>query len=55
MKRKSVTCRFCAAALIVLSFTVSEAVRDTKYYKLLGISEDADEATIKKAYRKAAL
>ena len=31
------------------------AVRDTKFYDLLGIAPDADEATIKKAYRRQAL
>ena len=31
------------------------AVRESKYYRILGISEDADEQTIKKAYRKAAM
>lgn len=31
------------------------AARDGKYYKILGISEDADEQTIKKAYRKGAM
>lgn len=30
-------------------------VRDTKYYDVLGVATDADEATIKKAYRKQAL
>lgn len=42
-------------ALIFLLLACVDAVRDQKYYKILGISEDADEATIKKAYRKAAL
>lgn len=32
-----------------------QAVRDTKFYDTLGISPDADEATIKKAYRRQAL
>ena len=31
------------------------AVRDTKYYDALGIGSDADEKTIQKAYRRAAL
>ena len=32
----------------------SAAVRETKYYDILGISPDADDATIKKAYRREA-
>ena len=39
---------------LLLSASVT-AVKDMKYYKHLGISEDADEQTIKKAYRKAAM
>lgn len=34
---------------------VACAVRDTKYYDALGVAPDADEATIKKAYRRQAL
>ena len=41
-------------ALFVLLQTVL-AVRETKLYDTLGVSADADEATIKKAYRKQAL
>lgn len=46
-----------AAALLALlaAAPLAAAVRDPKYYNLLGVSHDADEATIKKAYRKAAL
>lgn len=38
---------FCAACV--------QAVRDTKFYDTLGVAPDADEATIKKAYRRQAL
>lgn len=38
-----------AVALCVL------AVRDTKYYDILGVAPDADEATLKRAYKKQAL
>ena len=31
------------------------AVRETKFYDVLGVPPDADEGLIKKAYRKAAL
>lgn len=46
-----------APALLVLLAIAAcvQAVRDTKYYDTLGISTDADEATIKKAYRRQAL
>jgi hypothetical protein len=44
-----------ALTLFALSFAVTVAVRETKYYDTLGISPDADEATIKKAYRRQAL
>jgi DnaJ-domain-containing protein 1 len=51
-KRRSLLC----ISLTVLLFNASvSAVKDMKYYKILSISEDADEQTIKKAYRKAAL
>lgn len=41
--------------LVVFFLVAAAAVKDMKYYKILGISEDADEQTIKKAYRKAAM
>lgn len=44
-----------ALTALALSFALTEAVRDTKYYDTLGISPDADEATVKKAYRRQAL
>ena len=51
--------RACAAALcsLLLLFTLQDAlcVRDDKFYKILQIDSSADEATIKKAYRKQAL
>jgi hypothetical protein len=31
------------------------AVRETKYYDALGVSADADDRTIQKAYRRQAL
>lgn len=46
------------AALLLSATTlidVCTAVRDMKYYDLLGIAPDADERTIQKAYRRAAL
>lgn len=43
---------FLLSAFLLLA---TEAVKDLKFYKILGISEDADEQTIKKAYRKAAM
>lgn len=41
--------------LLALAPHIVEGVRDSKYYDTLGISTDADEATIKKAYRRQAL
>ena len=45
----------CGFVFLVLLTSSTEAVNNRKYYKILGISEDADEQTIKKAYRKAAM
>ncbi len=52
--------RWHAAALLILlcacaEFSAVFAARDRKYYDALGVPPDADEAAIKKAYRKAAL
>lgn len=48
-----------AALLLLLASSLIcsyvEAVRDTKFYDLLGVSPDADDRTIKKAYKKQAL
>ena len=49
-----------AALLLVLLCICAElspalGVRETKYYDALGVAPDADEATIKKAYRRQAL
>jgi len=51
-RRRSLLCLFSTVLLYTASVA---AVKDMKYYKTLGISEDADEQTIKKAYRKAAM
>ena len=47
--------RFSILAFVILLAATIEAVKDSKYYRVLGISEDADEQTIKKAYRKSAM
>lgn len=47
--------RICYLLVLALVVAAAEAVKDLNYYKILGISEDADEQTIKKAYRKAAM
>lgn len=44
-----------AALLVALCPTLSAAVRDTKYYDVLGVAPDADDRTIQKAYRRQAL
>ena len=50
--RRIVTLALCSSFL-ALSYVA--AVRDSKYYDILGVAQDADEATIKKAYRKQAM
>jgi DnaJ-domain-containing protein 1 len=46
--------RAATLCLLLLAGTAA-AVRDTKYYEVLGLSPDADDQTIKKAYRRQAL
>jgi DnaJ domain len=41
--------------LLWLCAAYVQAVRETKFYDTLGVAPDADEATIKKAYRRQAL
>lgn len=57
MRSLGLLCRAgaCAWLLLALCAACAQAVRDTKFYDTLGISPDADEATIKKAYRRQAL
>jgi hypothetical protein len=43
------------SSLLVLLAAAVGAVRETKYYDALGVSPDADDRTIQKAYRRAAL
>ena len=52
-RRRAATALGVAAAL--LACAAAGAARETKFYDALGISPDADEATIKKAYRRQAL
>ncbi|KAL0050174.1 hypothetical protein WJX82_005825 [Trebouxia sp. C0006] len=40
---------------VVLNLSCVASVRESKYYDLLGVAHDADEPTIKKAYRKHAM
>lgn len=49
--------RLAAALLLLLAAATGQAgaVRDSKYYDALGIGTDADDKTIQKAYRRAAL
>lgn len=42
-------------ALLLLAAAGAAGVRETKYYDSLGVAPDADEKTIQKAYRRAAL
>ena len=58
MDVKRVTMKKARAIVLVLLLCVVETivgVRDSKYYDLLGVAPDADEATIKKGYRRQAL
>lgn len=41
--------------LLLLLLVLAFGVRDSKYYDVLGVATDADERTIQKAYRRAAL
>jgi hypothetical protein len=41
--------------LLFLLVSLAQAVRETAFYDLLGVAPDADDATIKKAYRRQAL
>ena len=43
------------SALLLALVASASAVRETKYYDALGVAPDADDATIKKAYRRQAL
>lgn len=48
--------RLAALSLFLLFlFSLASAVRETAFYDLLGVAPDADDATIKKAYRRQAL
>lgn len=42
-------------AVLLFSSACVLAVRDKKFYDILGVSEDADDRTLKKAYKKQAL
>ena len=42
-------------AAAALTASCVGAVRDTKFYDVLGVAPDADTATIKKAFRRQAL
>lgn len=55
MPRTPLRIRGAIVVFISLFIVSSSAVRDTKYYEVLGIDADASEATIKKAYRRQAL
>ncbi len=46
---------FLLAVCLAAALCIASAVRETKFYDTLGVAPDADEATIKKAYRRQAL
>ena len=43
------------AATVAVLVASAVGVRESKYYDILGVAADADDATIKKAYRRQAL
>ena len=51
--RRPLPLLFWAACLACLISVL--AVRETKFYDVLGVAPDADDRTIKKAYRREAL
>jgi len=53
MRARGVAALLLAAA--VIAAVPAGAVQSTKFYDMLGVAPDADTATIKKAYRRAAL
>ncbi|EFN59909.1 hypothetical protein CHLNCDRAFT_132941 [Chlorella variabilis] len=55
MGRSCLGRRLGSSLLLLAAAAAVAAVRDTKYYDHLGVSPDADERTIQKAYRRAAL
>lgn len=40
---------------LILVLGIAKGVRDRKHYDVLGVDSDADEGSIKRAYRKQAL
>lgn len=42
-------------SLLLLCSPSCFAVRETKFYDILGVAPDADDRTLKKAYKKQAL
>lgn len=53
MRRSAAVALLAAAAFVAV--VCANRVRDSKFYDVLGVATDADTATIKKAYRRAAL
>jgi len=55
MRRRSSARLLLLAVCLAACALLARAVRETKFYDTLGVAPDADEATIKKAYRRQAL
>lgn len=54
-RKKNAAASLLSLAVLFLLAALAAAVRETAFYDLLGVAPDADDATIKKAYRRQAL
>lgn len=55
MQQRSMSRLRWGSLFVLLLVSTAAAVREKRLYDILGVPTDADEAVIKKAYRKQAL